>query len=76
MRFRGLSTERRDVGSTREDMRREAIVQSVFARELSCGAPGDARPIWALMAYALGGQDAASAAVAASQIVLEHLPST
>jgi hypothetical protein len=57
MRFRGLNTERHDVGPGREGMRREAVVQTFFARELSSGARGDARPFWALLAYAHRGPD-------------------
>jgi len=52
MRFRGLSTIRNDVGVSRTDMRREAVVQTFFARQLSSGIATDARPFWALMAYA------------------------
>lgn len=52
MRFRGLNTECHDVGPGREGMRREAVVQTFFARELSSGARGDAVPLWSLMAYA------------------------
>lgn len=64
MRFRGLKTERHDVGPGREGMRREAEVQTFFARELSCGARGDARPFWALMAYAHGHPQATADTVA------------
>lgn len=69
MKFRGLNTERHDVGPGRDGMRREAIVQTFFARELSSGARGDARPFWALMAYAHGGQAVTGRAVVPAGLV-------
>lgn len=65
MRFRGLHTERHDVDASRAGMRREAIVQTFFARQLASGVGTDARPFWALMAYAHGGQAAVERAVSA-----------
>jgi len=52
MKFRGLRTERRDVGPAREDMRREIIVETVFQRGLAT----DAKGLWGLMAYAHSGK--------------------
>lgn len=67
MRFRGLHTERHDVNASREGMRREAIVQTFFARQLASGVGTDARPFWALMAYAHGGPEAGARAVSATR---------
>jgi hypothetical protein len=76
MRFRGLSTERHDVGPGREGMRREAVAQTFFRRQLSSGALGDAAPLWSLMAYAYSDDQmarpdvGARAAVGAKQLQL------
>jgi hypothetical protein len=74
MRFRGLQTERHDVGPGRKGMRREAVVQTFFTRELSSGARGDAALFWSLMAYAHSDDQMARPDVGTrSAVAVKHL---